>query len=80
MAEAYEELSDQMEGRWKNLIGWGCGYFVSWKVRGDEVVVTYERPCRQGGGHDQDVIPLACFEEENEDKAKEMLKEAMKDT
>lgn len=63
IVDKYEEISDKIENRWKALIGFGCGYFSSWKISGDNIHVMYERPCRQGGGiTGPDIIPRKCFE------------------
>ena len=71
------EAEKLIESRWKQIIGFGCGYFHSWEIQGDLVVVTYERPSRQGGGisDERDRIPLKCFEIESIQEAKKLFEE-----
>lgn len=71
----HEEASRQIETRWKALIGFGCGYFLRWRITGDKMIVTYELPVRQGGGEDVDILPLACFTAETLEEAVKILKE-----
>jgi hypothetical protein len=75
--EIYDSTSDKIESRWKQIIGFGCGYFHSWEIQGDLIVVTYERPSRQGGGisDERDRIPLKCFEVESIEESKKLFKE-----
>ena len=74
--KAYEQQINaeaEIEARWKELIGFGCGYFDSYSIEGDEVWVVYDRP--RGGGLDTDVIPLQFFETEDEKVAVKQYKE-----
>lgn len=78
----YKDLSDKIEGRWKQLIGFGCGYFHNWKIQGDLIVVTYERPSRQGGGISDERyrIPMKCFEVESIEESKKLFEEYINDS
>ena len=60
VSEDYEELSDEIEGKWRQLIGWGCGHFVNWELYGgNQIAITYDRP--RNGGQDIDYIDLEKF-------------------
>lgn len=77
LSEKYEELSTHIESRWRELIGFGCGYFDSWTLSGDYIYVYYERPSRQGGGIGHpDKIPLKCFEVDTIKEAKQIFKDS----
>ena len=72
------EIADRIEERWKQLVGFGCGYFHKYEIRGDELWVWWERPVRQGGGiaDKPDRFPVACFECDTVEQAEAILQEA----
>jgi hypothetical protein len=74
--ERLERLKDKfisiqdIEERWKQLIGPGCGYFIDWRIECEEVdivTIIYDRP--RGGGTDTEEIPIEFFEIEDEQEA-----------
>ena len=76
-----EEASVQVSSRWRKLIGFGCGYYGSYEIHGDDVIVYYDAP--RNGGRERDVIPIQYFEMENEEEAckawKALLEEQRKE-
>jgi len=75
--EKYDEASDQVRERWEKLIGFGCGWFGSYSVQGDHVIVDYEAP--RNGGPERDMIPIEFFKMEDEEKARGAWKEHRKE-
>lgn len=72
---AYEELTQQIEYRWEQLAGYGRGYFLSWSVSGDDIVIRRELPSRIGGGEGASHrIPIKCFQVSLEE-ARKILKD-----
>ena len=57
--EDYNDLSDRIEARWKDFIGWGCGYFDHFEINGNTMIVYYDRP--RNGGMDADEIAIEEF-------------------
>jgi len=59
LVEKYEDLSSSIEGAWKEIIGWGCGYFDHWVLLDDSTIrVFYNKSSRCRGGIDQDDISI----------------------
>lgn len=57
LIEKYEDLSSSIEGAWKEIIGWGYGYFSHWILLNDSTIrIFYNRP--RNGGIDQDDISI----------------------
>jgi len=59
--------TNEVEERWKKLIGFGCGYFSDWDEEEDIVYVTFADP--RGGGQKVDKIPARFFEIKDDDEA-----------
>lgn len=76
IVDQYEELSSEIAERWKDIIGFGCGYFNRFTIDGDNVLVYYEYPSRMGGGicSEPDVIPIECFKCKTVEEAKRIYK------
>lgn len=62
IAEAYEKLTEKISNRWKQIIGFGCGYFESWKVSGDKIYISYTGPSRLGSRPGTDELELSQFD------------------
>lgn len=62
IAEAYEELTEKISNRWHQIIGFGCGYFESWKMSGDKIYVSYTGPSRSGSRPGTDELELSQFD------------------
>ena len=61
--DAYEQLTRQIESRWEELAGFGCGYFIDWSVSGDDIIIRREISTKYGGGlGDNHRIPIECFQ------------------
>lgn len=63
VVDLHEEVSDFVESRWREMAGFGCGYFTGFEIRGDLVIIKRDQPSRLGGGSGYNhEIPLACFD------------------
>jgi len=60
-------INQDVSERWQKLIGFGCGYFSDWSIKGDIIEVGYSHR----GDHGVDKIPIEFFEITDADEAKE---------
>jgi hypothetical protein len=74
LEDKIQTYTDEVNSRWQQLVGFGCGYFYDWGLGEKEgiVHVTYDAP--RGGGKDVDEIPMKFFEIENDDEAVEQFR------
>ena len=75
--ELYDEAADQVKMRWQNLIGFGCGWFNSYEISDDKVIIRYGAP--RSGSSAVDIIPITYFEMEDEEEARKMWKELLEE-
>jgi len=78
ITKAYDEYSEaayQVQSRWQKLIGFGCGWFNSYEIHGDKVIIRYGAP--RSGGMTSETIPIQYFEMEDEDEACEAWKKSI---
>lgn len=75
-----EELEDriidikqnlEIESRWQNLIGFGCGYFNDWQLKDNIMIIKYTNRC---GDINEDHIPIQFFTREGESALREYKK------
>ena len=62
IAEAYEELTEKISKRWQQIVGFGYGYFESWRISGDKIYVSYTDPSRSGSRPGTDELELSKFD------------------
>lgn len=74
VSDELEKLNDIVSDRWR-LLRVNCyGHFESWRLDGDNVIVTYGYQRREDG-YDEDIIPAMYFTEDDAEKAVKLWEE-----